>query len=279
MFFKEWVVLLVDDEPDVLRMSKLVMKKFEVYGLPLRIYTAGSKAEAVQLLNNDLEVANSLAVAFIDVVMETDSAGLDLCEYIRDDMGNRLSQLFVRTGQPGLATETDVIDRYDINGYFTKMEATQSKLYSLVKSSVRQYLSFGMSLATIGVLNDLIAASTSRELILEAVQHLGGYSIELEGTPRWIFINGKVLFEEEIDAANGINTRDKLVSLEGVALHPAGDKYIKGKDGFQLIHVTEKPTQAETTYLFQTRFSPPEHIISLMHSVVTGLATAWRQSC
>ena len=154
MFFKEWIVLLVDDEPDVLSMSKLVMKKFEVYGLPLKIYTAGSKAETIELLNNNLEVANSLAVAFIDVVMETDSAGLELCEYIRDDMGNRLSQIFIRTGQPGMSTETDVIDRYDINGYFSKIEATQNKLYSLVKSSVRQYLSFGMSLATIGVLSD-----------------------------------------------------------------------------------------------------------------------------
>lgn len=279
MFFKEWVVLLVDDEPDVLRMSKLVMKKFEVYGLPLKIYTAESKAEAVQLLNDNLEVASSLAVAFIDVVMDTDSAGLELCEYIREDMGNRLSQLFIRTGQPGLSTETDVIDRYDINGYFTKIEATQNKLYSLVKSSVRQYLSFGMSLATIEVLSDLISASKSRERILEAVHHLGGYSIELEDIPRWLIVDGKILFEEEVDAANGINARDKLLSLEGMALHPAGDKYVKGEEGFQLIHVTEKPTQTETNYIFQTRFSPPEHIINLMHSVVAGLATAWRQSC
>lgn len=279
MFFKEWVVLLVDDEPDVLTMSKLLMKKFEVYGLPITIYTAASKAEAVHLLSNNLEVANSLAVAFIDVVMETDSAGLELCEYIRDDMDNRLSQLFIRTGQPGLATEMDVIDRYDINGYSTKVETSQNKLYSLVKSSVRQYLSFGMSLATIGVLNDLIAASKSRDMILEAIHHLGGYNIELEDTPRWIIVEGDVLFEEEIDAARGIETCAEMLWLEGIDLHPAGDKYVKGNDGFQLIYVTEKRTQAETTYLFQTRFSPPEHIVNLMHSVVSGLATAWRQAC
>jgi hypothetical protein len=35
MFFKEWEVLLVDDEPDVLSISKLDMRNFEVYGLPL----------------------------------------------------------------------------------------------------------------------------------------------------------------------------------------------------------------------------------------------------
>lgn len=278
MFFREWVVLLVDDEPDVLTMSKLLMRKFEVYGLPIKIYTAKSKAEAVELLANDLEVASSLAVAFIDVVMETDSAGLELCEYIRDDMGNRLSQLFVRTGQPGIATEMDVIDRYDINGYFTKVETSQTKLYSVVKSSVRQYLLFGMSLATIGVLNDLIAASKSRDAILDAIHHLCGYNIELEDTPRWLIVDDEVLFEEEIDAARGVETCAEMLSLEGIDLNPAGDKYVKGNDGFQLIHITKKPTQAETTYLFQTRFSPPEHVVSLMHSVFSGLATAWRQS-
>ena len=294
MFFKEWVVLLVDDEPDVLSMSKLMMKNFEVYGLPLKIYTAASKAEAIQLFNSNLELANSLSVAFIDVVMETDSAGLELCEYIRDDMGNRLSQLFIRTGQPGVTTETDVIDRYDINGYFTKIEVTPNKLYSLIKSSVRQYLSFGMSLTTVDILKDLICASTeltsyfpelslyaitgSQRAILGAVHRLGGYSVELKDIPRWLFIDGKVLFEEEVDAEKGIAIRDKMLSLKGVSLSPGGDQYIKGEDSFHLIQTSEASTQAETIYLFQTRFEPPEHVINLIYSVVIGLAVAWRQS-
>jgi hypothetical protein len=37
MVFKEWTILLVDDEPDVLAISKLAMKGFDVYGLPLKI--------------------------------------------------------------------------------------------------------------------------------------------------------------------------------------------------------------------------------------------------
>ena len=44
MFFKEREVLLVDDEPDVLQVSRLAMRHFEVYGLPLRLHTATSKA-------------------------------------------------------------------------------------------------------------------------------------------------------------------------------------------------------------------------------------------
>ena len=125
MFFKHWPVLLVDDEPDVLSVSKLAMKNFEVFGLPLKIYTADSKAAAIELMNDNVEVGCSLAVAFIDVVMETDHAGLELCDYIRGTMDNHQTQLFIRTGQAGLAPERQVIDKYDINGYFTKVEATE----------------------------------------------------------------------------------------------------------------------------------------------------------
>ena len=140
MFFKEWEVLLVDDEPDVLRVSSLAMKHFQVYGLPLRLHTAKSKAEALQVFATSPAQVPAIAVAFVDVVMETDHAGLDLCQALREEHKNVVTQLFIRTGQPGTAPERSVMDRYDINGYFTKVEATEDKLYSLVKSGVRQYL-------------------------------------------------------------------------------------------------------------------------------------------
>ncbi len=43
VFSNMWEILLVDDEPDVLSVSKLAMKNFEVYGLPLKIQTAGPR--------------------------------------------------------------------------------------------------------------------------------------------------------------------------------------------------------------------------------------------
>lgn len=278
MFFKEWIVLLVDDEPDVLSISKLAMRNFEVYGLPLKLYTAASKEEAIQLINDNLEVATSLAVAFIDVVMETDTAGFELCEYIRDGMDNRLSQLYIRTGQPGIAPERSVIDRYDINGYFTKVEATEDKLYSLVKSSVRQYLAFGMSQATLEILNELIAAGGSREAILQVAHAIGGFNRELVNSPRWLILDDQVLFAGEVDGQSGLELRDRLAALGGTLLNPEGDLYVQGEAGLQLIRVAAKPAQADITYVFQSSFTPPEHVIHCLHSVLTGLATAWRQA-
>src|SRR5213078_1197307 len=101
MFAKEISVLAVDDEPDVLSVTKLALRNMKVGGLPLNVHTASSKAEAIELLNGPLgsqvRGISRIAVAFIDVVMETDHAGLELCEYMRDTMGNKITQIYVRT--------------------------------------------------------------------------------------------------------------------------------------------------------------------------------------
>ena len=147
MFAKEITVLAVDDEPDVLSVTKLALRSMKVGGLPLNVYTATSKAEAIELLNGPLgsqvRGISRIAVAFIDVVMETDHAGLELCQYIRETMGNKITQIYVRTGQPGVAPERAVIDRYDITGYLSKVEATEDKLYSLVRAGIRTALVTG----------------------------------------------------------------------------------------------------------------------------------------
>ncbi len=285
MFFKEWVVLLVDDEPDVLSVSKLAMRSIKVYDLPLKIYTAASKADAIALFQDNLELSSSLAVAFIDVVMETDSAGLELCQYIREEMENKVSQLFIRTGQPGMAPERDVIDRYDISGYFTKVETTEDKLYSLVKSSVRQFLSSGMALATINLLNEMIVNSyASRSNLLETIHHIAVGGVD-EST--WLIVDGQVLFADEVNAKGGaalyladggLALYKKLSKNAGFPLDISGDKYVRSEGNFHLIQVTAKPHQVEVGYLFKTQFNPPEHIIALVYSFVQGLASIWNNT-
>jgi CheY-like chemotaxis protein len=278
MFFNYWPVLLVDDEPDVLTISRLAMKNFEVYGLPLKIYTADSKADAIRLINDDVEVGCSLAVAFLDVVMESDHAGLELCNYIRNSLGNKLTQIFIRTGQPGIAPEREVIDKYDINGYFSKVEATEDKLYSLVKSSIRQYLSYGMALSTIELSNSLIEAAGSQRKLLYALAPIGGLSPDQAETPRWLIIDGQVLFADEIDADLGLQVLNRLRETEGVPLNPSGDRYIPDSQGYRLIEVVGGPSQAQVSFLFKSRFTPPDLIVNLMHCFVKQLAVIWRQS-
>src|SRR5688572_9927546 len=195
MFNTSWPILIVDDEPDVLQLSKLIMQEFTVYGLPVELHTAASKAEAIELMKTELipliptVPAPRVAVAFIDVVMESDTAGLELCEYIRETMGNKVVQLFIRTGQPGIAPERDVIDRYDINGYFTKAEATEDKLYSLVKSGVRQYVSFTTAMAMSTLTSVAVSAASSQQSLRGVLQMMP--MLRREG--HYLFIDGEAI--------------------------------------------------------------------------------------
>jgi EAL domain-containing protein (putative c-di-GMP-specific phosphodiesterase class I) len=75
----------------------------------------------------------------LDVVMETDEAGLRLVNYVREELQNADIQIVLRTGQPGMAPEREVITGYDINGYFLKTEMVAQKLRSVVISSLRAY--------------------------------------------------------------------------------------------------------------------------------------------
>lgn len=80
-----------------------------------------------------------VAVVLLDVVMETDSAGLDLVEHIRRDLKNELVRIILRTGQPGQAPERRVIVDCDINDYKAKTELTAAKLFTALVAALRSF--------------------------------------------------------------------------------------------------------------------------------------------
>lgn len=130
-----WKLLVVDDEPDVRQLTALNLRGFEFAGRPLVLIDAGSAAEARQALRDQPDIA----LALIDVVMETDDAGLKLVAFIREELRNSMMRLVVRTGQPGMAPERYVIDNFDIDDYKDKTELTAQKLYTTVRSALKSY--------------------------------------------------------------------------------------------------------------------------------------------
>lgn len=130
-----WRVLLVDDEPGVHEVSRLLLADMVFDGRPVELLSAYSGAEA----RDQLELQQDIALVVLDVVMETDDAGLTLVRHIREQLDDHDVQIVLRTGQPGMAPERDVILRYDINGYFLKTEITAQKLYSIVISALRAF--------------------------------------------------------------------------------------------------------------------------------------------
>jgi diguanylate cyclase (GGDEF)-like protein len=130
-----WKMLVVDDEQQMHKATTFALQGFMFEERPLEIISAYSGAEAQEILNQDEDIACIL----LDVVMETESAGLDLVSYIRDDLKNNSVRIILRTGQPGYAPELEVISRYDINDYKAKSELTRTKLITALTSALRSY--------------------------------------------------------------------------------------------------------------------------------------------
>ncbi|UTW59918.1 DUF3369 domain-containing protein [Kordiimonas sp. SCSIO 12603] len=130
-----WKVLIVDDEDEIHSVTKMALKGYEFGGRQLEYLDAYSAADARQILKEHSDIA----LILLDVVMESDNAGLDLVHYIRGDLGNKLTRIVLRTGQPGQAPEKKVIMDYDINDYKEKTELTSQKLYTLLSASLRSY--------------------------------------------------------------------------------------------------------------------------------------------
>ena len=130
-----WKILIVDDEPEVHSVTKLALAGFEFADRGLEFVSAHSAGEAKLVLSEHPDVS----VMFVDVVMETDDAGLQFVRYVRDELGNRMTRIVLRTGQPGQAPEVEVIAGYDINDYKEKTELTAKKLQTSMYSALRGY--------------------------------------------------------------------------------------------------------------------------------------------
>ncbi|CAM4348853.1 bifunctional diguanylate cyclase/phosphodiesterase [Pseudoalteromonas ostreae] len=130
-----WDVLIVDDDPEIHTVTELALSGVEFWGRTLRFHHAYSGTEAVELLAN----TNNVSVLLLDVVMESDDAGLKVVKEVRDILKNHNVRIILRTGQPGYAPEEQVIREYDINDYKTKTELTRSKLVTTLVTAIRSY--------------------------------------------------------------------------------------------------------------------------------------------
>lgn len=132
-----WKVLVVDDESEVHHITRIVLSGFVFDERPLDIISANSAAQAREILQADK--GHTIAVAIVDVVMETQHAGLDLIRWVREELHNNTIRLVLRTGQPGEAPEESVIRDYDLNDYKNKTELTALRLKTLIYAALRGY--------------------------------------------------------------------------------------------------------------------------------------------
>ncbi len=132
---RKWKIAVIDDDPAVHEGTRFALSDYSLHGQTLEILSAYSAAEGRTLMRAHPDIAAVL----LDVIMETDAAGLDLVEYIRNEIRNETVRIILRTGQPGQAPERRVIVQYDINDYKAKTELTADKLFTSLTAALRSY--------------------------------------------------------------------------------------------------------------------------------------------
>jgi signal transduction histidine kinase/AmiR/NasT family two-component response regulator len=130
-----WNVLVVDDDEGVIDVTLLVLEDFSFGGRPLRLLTANSGEQARAVL----EAETDIALALIDVVMETEHAGLDLVRHIRNQLHNHDMRIVLRTGNPGAAAPLDIMRHMEVDDYKEKTELTADRLEIVVLTGLRAY--------------------------------------------------------------------------------------------------------------------------------------------
>jgi diguanylate cyclase (GGDEF)-like protein len=130
-----WKILVVDDDEDVHQATEFALGDVHILGRPLSFLHAHSCQEALAILGRESDIA----VVLLDVVMESDDAGLTAVSRIRQDLKMQNVRIILRTGQPGYAPELEAITQLDINDYKTKSELTRNKLYTTLTAAIRSY--------------------------------------------------------------------------------------------------------------------------------------------
>ena len=152
-----WKVAVIDDDPAVHEGTRFALYDYKLGGQGLEILSAHSAREGRKLLAEHPDIA----VVLRDVVMETETAGLDLVSYVRSELRNDTVRIILRTGQPGQAPERRVIVDYDINDYKAKTELTADKLFTSMTAALRSYQQLQRMLETRRGLEIIIEAAST----------------------------------------------------------------------------------------------------------------------
>lgn len=129
-------VLVVDDEPTVHDITALVLKNYRYRQYRLEIVSAYSATEA----REHLVAKGPFALVLLDVIMETDDAGLTLARYIREELQDHMVRIILRTGQPGMVPQRRVMREYEIDDYREKSELTSQRFDATITAALRGYL-------------------------------------------------------------------------------------------------------------------------------------------
>ncbi|MFZ4537411.1 DUF3369 domain-containing protein [Propionivibrio sp.] len=198
---KTWKVLIADDDEEVHLITQMVLRDLVFEGRPLQLLSAHTGADALRMLGEHPDTA----IILLDVVMESEHAGLEAARTIRETLGNRFVRIILRTGQPGQAPEKKVIVNYDINDYKEKTELTSQRLVTTVIAALRSY-------------RDIVTIDRSRQGLIKIIEA----SRDIFGTQSLTQLSSAVLLQ--ISALLHLGNDAMLARTSGLTakLDPSG---------------------------------------------------------
>jgi len=208
--YETWQVLIVDDDPEIHSVTQLALSDLVVLGRRLEYLHAYSGKDACKIIEDN----DDIVLVLLDVVMETDDAGLIVVKHIREILQRKDIRIVLRTGQPGYAPEESVIKEYDINDYKTKTELTRRKLVTTVFAAIRSF----QQIATVNESRLGLEAIVSGATELSSQHSLSAYSHS-------VLMQLKELISDDISAvfcARGQGIIDNIDDLSFYVLAQVG---------------------------------------------------------
>lgn len=249
-----WKILIVDDDEEVHAITRAVLKGFEFEERNLELIHAHSAKEAREKLKENEDTA----LILLDVVMETDVAGLGFVEYVRNELQNKMVRIVLRTGQPGQAPQRDVVVSLDINDYKEKTELTVDKLFTTVIASIRSY-------------RDLINIEKKRQVIeqsrkgLQQIIHASADLFEIHSLQE--FAKGALV---QLLSILNLNKSSLYLQTDGLSLAQTTDSFsvlaatgkyaelenreLEGPEGEKVKEMLEKAIEEERSIFFDDIF-------------------------
>lgn len=151
-------ILSVEDDLDYQEALLNALTTLNYDGKEVEFLTANSSTEAATVIAQN----PTISVILLDVIMETDDAGLRLVDTIRDGIGNDLVRIVLLTGQSGLAPVHEVMKLYDIDDYWRKPDLTHEHLQTILLSNLRTW----------NHLRDMKEARHGMQMLIESSQRL-----------------------------------------------------------------------------------------------------------
>ncbi|MDJ1176737.1 ATP-binding protein [Roseofilum capinflatum] len=130
-----WSILVIDRDPGIYQIFSEQFHDFVFQGKPLQVKWIDNEEQA----RSYLEENPDLSLVFVDLDLEKPRGGLELVQFIREDLKNSSHRIIVCAPEPDQALEFSILLNYDVNDYQQKTNLNPQTLGMSLVKALRSY--------------------------------------------------------------------------------------------------------------------------------------------